>query len=46
MSKIISNIKEWGQENWDDISLLLFIGLPAGLLCILIFSKLDMSKLF
>jgi hypothetical protein len=46
MSRFIDKIKEWGQENWDDISLLIYVGIPSGLLCILLFSHMDYSKLF
>lgn len=46
MNKFFENIENWAKDNWDDISILLFIGLPSGLLCLIFFGCLDFTKLF
>jgi len=46
MKKNIDSIKKWGKENWDDISILLLVGLPTGLLCLILVGYIDFSKLF
>lgn len=46
MNKIIDHIKNWFKENRDDILLLLFVGLPTGLICILFSGCINFSNLF
>jgi len=46
MKKIADNIKEWARKNWDDIRILLLIGIPSGILCMILSRFMDFSKLF
>ncbi len=45
MKKFVNNIKEWVIENWDDIRVLLFIGIPSGIVCIVLYKCIVLSRL-
>jgi hypothetical protein len=41
MKSRIGNIKSWLKKDWDEIMLLIFVGLPTGIFCILLSRYID-----
>ena len=46
MSKTLKKLEKIGRDNWDDIRLLLIVGIPSGLIFIFLAKFIDYSNLF